>query len=112
MDVLITARTRAYNDKWRAKWRCLVCDGVYLRTEIELVYSSDVDPVSVERLVDGDRPERATTHEAFLAVAHLTVRRGWGILRIAEHTGLAPRNVSRYRRKIRLGQSYGSTKSA
>lgn len=60
----------------------------------------------VDRLVNGDRPERVPGAEVFEAVRVLTAR-GWSITRTADRVRMSERTVVRIRKKIKKGLSYG-----
>lgn len=59
-----------------------------------------VDPVAVDRAVDGDQSLRLTVAERHEAIARLT-RQGWSAARIAVHLGCTPRTVCRHRHRAR-----------
>lgn len=71
------------------------CSGSVLRAP-----KTEVDPISVYRLIHGFPPAVTNKPERIQATAYLTAR-GYNLKQIAERLHTTPRSISRYRRLIK-----------
>lgn len=73
---------------------------VYVGSRVRPLWRRELDPVVVDRLVEGSLSQRPTSLEVWAAVERLD-RLGWSARRIAVWLGCSGRTVTRARSRLR-----------